>query len=261
MVGARVRLRGVRPGELVGGDRGETVGAEDFGDFGEVLFVGGVDGLVEPELPVDGLAGRGELLLPAFEVEADVGETFAVFDFEVWGVAEVGGGAGVGIVAGMFGEAGADGVLFDVKHGGAVVGGAQGQGTEVVFPQVAVGTLGEQNFAGMLRLEVAHEVGDAAFAEGFEDEVDVVGHQAEGVNTDFVAARETVEPVEIGEELGLGMEDALAAVAALVDVIDAAAFEGAMGAGGNFDGSAHIDKCVERGKILIYFQIIFRAPV
>lgn len=129
----------------------------------------------------------------------------------------------------------------------------------MVLPKMAVGLMLEEYLAGMLRLEVAHEVGDATFAERFEDEMDVVGHQAEGVNADFVAASESVESVEIGEELGLGMEDALAAIAALVDVVDAAAFEGAMGAGGNFDGSGHIDKWVERGKILTYFRFIFVA--
>ena len=255
-----LRLRGDGAGELVGGDGGEAVGTEDFGNCGEVLFVGGVDGLVETELPVDGLViRRGELLLPAFQVEADVGEAFAVMDFGVRGVAEMGRGAGVGVVGGALGEAGADGVLFDVEHGGAVMGGAQRQGAEVVFPEVAVGLVLEEDLAGVLRLEVAHEVGDAAFAKRFEDEMDVVGHQAEGVNADFVAASQAVEAVEIGEELGLGIEYSLAAIAALVDVIDAAAFEGAKGAGGNFDGSGHIDKCVERGKILTYFQIIFIA--
>ena len=131
----------------------------------------------------------------------------------------------------------------------------------MVFPEVTVGLMLEEYLAGMLRLEVAHEVGDATFAERFEDEMDVVGHQAEGVNADFVAASESVESVEIGEELGLGMEDALTTIAALVDVIDAAAFEGTMGAGGNFHGSGHMsghtDKWVERGKILTYFRFIF----
>jgi hypothetical protein len=45
------------------------------------------------------------------------------------------------------------------------------------------------------------------------------------VDADFVAAREAIEPVEVGEELELGVEDAPAFVAALVDMIDAAAFE------------------------------------
>ena len=64
--------------------------------------------------------------------------------------------------------------------------------------------------------------------------MDVVGHQTEGVDADFVTPREPVEPVEVGEELELGMEDAPTAVASLVDVVDAAAFEIA-------ERSAHIE--------------------
>lgn len=252
-----MRLRGDGAGELVGGDRSEAVGTEDFGNGGQVLLVGGIDGLVEPELPVDRLFGGGELFLPAFQVEAYMSEALTVMDFGVCGVAEMGGGAGVGVVASALGKAGANGILFDIEHGGAVVGGAERQGPEVVLPEVAVGLMLEEYLAGMLRLEVAHEVRDASFAERFEDEMDVVGHQAEGVNSDFVAASEAIEPVQIGEELGLGMEDALAAIAALVDVVDAAAFECAMGAGWNLDSPGHTDKWVERGKVLTYFRFIF----
>ena len=92
-------LGGYGAGELVSGDGSEAVGTEDFGNCGKVLFVGGVDGLVEPELPVDRLFGGGELVLPAFQVEAHVGEALTIMDFGVGGVAEMGGGAGVGGVA------------------------------------------------------------------------------------------------------------------------------------------------------------------
>ena len=139
------------------------------------------------------------------------------------------------------------------------MGGAQWQGPEVVFPEVAVGLLAEENFAGVLRLQVAHEVRDGAFAQGFEDEVDVIGHQTEGMDADFVTAGEAIETVEVGEQLGLGVEDALAAVAALVDVIALAAFERAQRARGWLGaGSSHIDKSFERGIILTYFQKYLR---
>jgi len=216
----------------VAGDGGDAVRPEDFGDEGEVLFVRGVEGVGEPVLPVDGLAGWGELFLPAAEVEVDLGEAFAVADFGERGIGEMGGGGGVGVVLRAAAHAGADGVLLNIEQGGAVVRGAEGDGAEVVFPKVAVGALALENFAGVLRLEVAHEVGDGAFAEGFEDEVDVVGHQAEAVDADFVAAREPVEAIGVGEELGLVVEDGLAAVAPLVDVIALAALEVALGAGG-----------------------------
>ena len=65
-------------------------------------------------------------------------------------------------------------------------------------------------------------MGDTPFDEGFEDEVDVIGHEAEGVDADAVAAGEAIEMVEVGDELGAGAEDGLLAAAALVDVVDLA---------------------------------------
>ena len=89
--------------------------------------------------------------------------------------------------------------------------------------------------------------------------MDVVGHQTEGMDADFVTAGEAIETVEVGQQLGLGVEDALAAVAALVDVIALAAFEGAQRARGWLGaGSSHIDKSFERGIILTYFQKYLR---
>lgn len=209
----------------MGGNGVDAVRAEDFDHFAEVLLVVWVEGFGEALLPVDGLSGRTELFLPALEVEADVGEAFAMVDLGVGQVGEVSGGAGVGVVGGAGGESGPDRVLFDVAEGGAVMGGAERPSAVVMFPQVAIGFAEKQDFAGMLRLEVAHEIGDAAFPGRLEDEMDVIGHQAEGMDADAVAARETVEAVEIGEELGLGLEDALALVATLIDVIGTAAFE------------------------------------
>jgi len=187
-----------------------------------------------------------------------LGEAFAVADFGEWGMCEMGGGGGIGIVLRAAAHAGADRVLFNIEQGGAVVGGAEGDGAEVVFPEVAVGPLALENFAGVLRLEVAHEVGDGAFAEGFENEVDVIGHQAEAVDTDFVAAGEPVEAVGVGEKLGLVVEHCLAAVTALIDVVALAALKVALGARWRLRAaSAHVNKWDERGKILIYFRFIF----
>ena len=48
----------------------------------------------------------------------------------------------------------------------------------------------------------------------------MVGHQAEGMDANLVAPGETIEEIEVVEELGAGLEDALFTAAALVDVID-----------------------------------------
>jgi hypothetical protein len=66
--------------------------------------------------------------------------------------------------------------LFDIEHRGAVVGGGERQGAEVMLPEVTVGFSQEKDFARVLGLEIAHEVGDAALAGGFEDQMDVIGH-------------------------------------------------------------------------------------
>ena len=80
-------------------------------------------------------------------------------------------------------------------------------------------------------------MGDAPLDEGFEEEVDVVGHEAEGVDADTVAAGEAIEMVEVGDELGAGAEDGLLAAAALVDVVDLAHMEVALaGRGGGVFG-------------------------
>lgn len=70
-----------------------------------------------------------------------------------------------------------------------------------------------------------HELRNTAFSLGFEEEMDVVGHEAKGVNADFAAAGDAVELEEVEEEVGGLEEDVLALGAALVDVVDVAAFE------------------------------------
>jgi len=78
--------------------------------------------------------------------------------------------------------------------------------------------------AGVLTLEELHEPGDRTAAEGFEEQVDVIGHQAEGVDADFVATGEVIEAVEVEDEVSGADERGLALRAALVDVVDLPAF-------------------------------------
>jgi len=72
-------------------------------------------------------------------------------------------------------------------------------------------------------LQLLHEAGNAVFAGGFDQEVDVVRHQTKGVEADTVAFGEDVDAVQVGDELVVGVEDVLLVVAALVDMVDLAA--------------------------------------
>ena len=180
----------------------------------------GVAGAAEPFGPVFVV---GEFFAPAGEVEADFALVVAVFEAVVGLLGSVGGGAGIVIDMGLFDHIGGGGILFDVEESGAVLGGGlDGFGVEVMAPEVAGESFGLVDFAGVVGLEVLHEAGDAPFGEGFEQEVDVIGHQAEGVDTDAEAAGEAIELVEVADEMGAGVEDALASASALIDVVDLA---------------------------------------
>jgi hypothetical protein len=70
-----------------------------------------------------------------------------------------------------------------------------------------------------------HEAGNCSAAQGCEHEVDVVGHEAKGVDANLVATGEEVEPVEVEEEVVGLVEFVLALRPTLVDVKDLAALE------------------------------------
>ena len=69
-----------------------------------------------------------------------------------------------------------------------------------------------------------HHLRDPPFPQRFKDEMDVVGHEAEGVDADAIAAGEAIKPVEVRDELSAGREDSLPAAASLVDMINFAHF-------------------------------------
>ena len=137
----------------------------------------------------------------------------------------------------------------------------------MIAPQVAGDAHGLMNAAGVMRLQMLHQLGDAPFTQRFEDEVDVVGHEAEGMDADAVAAGQAIEAVEVADELGTGLEDSLAAAAALVDVIDLPDGPVALlrrgGEESGFGLHAATDKWVSDAKILTYFRKIFArfAPI
>jgi len=131
----------------------------------------------------------------------------------------------VGIEMGLPGEVDGTGVALDVEQRFAILG-AVGDvfSVEVMVPEVAGGVLEAVHVARVLTLEELHEPGDRAAAKGLEEQVDVIGHQAEGVDADLVAAGEVVEAVEVEDEVSGADEGGLSLRAALVDVVDLPAF-------------------------------------
>ena len=189
--------------------------------------MGGVAAGLQPSGPV-GLFVGGEVegLAPAVQVELDGGFVAFVGDGEQGLVGGVGFGAGEIVQMGLFFELGGNGVAFDVEESFAVLGLRFDEfGVEMVVPEVALGVLVEGvHVAGVLGLEALHEARNGAFSQGFEQEMDVVGHEAKGVDADFVAAGEEVESVEVKDGVGGAEEGFVALGSALVDVIDLAAF-------------------------------------
>ena len=205
------------------------------------------------------MGGEVEGLVPSVQVELDGGFVAFVGDGEQGLVRGVGFGAGEIVQMGLFFELGGDRVAFDVEESFAILGlGFDEFGVEMVVPEVALGVLVEGvHVAGVLGLEALHESRNGAFAQGFEQEMDVVGHEAEGVDADAVAAGEAIEAVEVADELGTRLEDSLAAAAALVDVIELPDGPVALlGRGGDESGfglHGATDKWVSDAKILTYF--------
>ena len=54
-------------------------------------------------------------------------------------------------------------------------------------------SFGLVDLPGVVGLQLLHYLRYAPFGEGFEQEMDVVGHEAEGVDADAVAASEAIE--------------------------------------------------------------------
>ncbi len=206
-----------------------TVLAENLLDFDEVLVEGGGFGVLEPVGPIIGVA----LETPAVEVEVDGGLVGSVTDDGGGGVGGVSGGAGIGVLSGGSDESGGQGIAFGVDQGVAIVaGGLDPVDTEAVFPKVAVALLRAVDPAGMVGLELLHEAGDAIATGRFKDEVDVVGHEAEGMDADGVASSQHVKALEVDEELDFGVENRLLVIAALVDMVDLATLPISQAGGG-----------------------------
>ena len=93
-------------------------------------------------------------------------------------------------------------------------------GLEVVAPKVPIGVSQPVHIAGMIALQVLHQARDAAFPFGLKHEVDVVVHEAKGMDPDFVTAGESIKPVQVKNDVGFAIEDPLALRSTLIDMVD-----------------------------------------
>lgn len=127
---------------------------------------------------------------------------------------------------GLFANAGHDGVLFDIEQGRLVLGrGGNVLGLEVIPPKVPIGASQAIHIAGMIALQVLHQARDAAFPFGLKHEVDVIVHEAKGMDPDFVTASESIEPVQVEDHMGFAIKDPLALRSTLIDMVDLSALK------------------------------------
>lgn len=82
----------------------------------------------------------------------------------------------------------------------------------------------------------------------------MVGHEAEGVDTNLVAPGECIKAVEVEDEVGGVTEDVLALGTALVDMVDLTALEVAKAGRVRLGVTRHsTGKWVEGARVLTYF--------
>ena len=97
----------------------------------------------------------------------------------------------------------------------------------MMAPKVAIGASKAVHETSMVALQMLHESRNGVLSQRFKHEVDMVGHEAKGMDPDLAAAGEGIETVQVVDQLGFAIEDTLTLGSALIDVVDLAAFEGA----------------------------------
>ena len=167
-----------------------------------------------------------ELLLPALRIEFQDGLALASA-FQNHGLAgDMSFGAGVGPVLGSLHQASLDGVVLHIPHRCSIVLRAQALAAVVVLPGVSVSSSGQVQQAGVAGLEVSHEVGESALPRWFQDQVDVIGHAAEGMDAKGVAPGHEKQAVDVEQVESVVEKHPSAVIASLVDVIDLATAPG-----------------------------------
>lgn len=187
----------------------------------------GFTGAAQPSRPVGrAFSGDPEFLTPAREIELHL--SFPLMASErvnrlIFGVRD---GARECVAMGCFADTGHDGVLLDVEQGCLVLGrGGNVLGLEVVAPKVPIGMSQAIHVSGMIALQMLHQARDGTLPLRLEHEVDVVVHEAKGMDPDFVTAGELIEPVQVKNDVGFAIEDPLALRSALIDMVDLTALK------------------------------------
>jgi len=180
----------------------------------------------QPRRPIDTASLREfELFAPTIEMEFHLRSMTFVGDGEKRLVGNVSRSAGVCVEVGLLVRIARHGIALNVKQGLAVLRAALDEfRVEMVMPEVAGGMVEAVDVSRMLALEKLHEARNGTAAEWFEHEVDMVRHEAECVNSYFVATGQDVETIEIEDGVGGADEGRLALGAALVDVVNLSAF-------------------------------------
>ena len=144
---------------------------------------------------------------------------------------EAGWGAGPGELLGVGDDVGADGVAFDVGEGAPSVGGVEGDGVVAGLPEVAAGVAIDVDDAGVIGVEAAEGEGGGVGVVRDGDEVVVVGHEAVAEDFELVLGGVLGEEAEEEVAVAVGVEDLLAGIAALGEVVGEAGDDDAWAAG------------------------------
>ena len=144
---------------------------------------------------------------------------------------EAGGGAGPGELLGGGDNVGADRVAFDVGEGAPDVGGVEGDGVVAGLPEVAAGVAVDVDDAGVIGVEATEGDGGGVGVVGDGDEVVVVRHEAIAEDFELVFGGVLGEEAEEEVAVAVGVEDLLAGVAALGEVVGEAGDDDAWAAG------------------------------
>ncbi len=145
----------------------------------------------------------------------------------------------MGVKFGAVDELRGEGVSFDVAaEGEEVLIALDGEGFEAALVEVAVadGAVGDAPAHGVGVGEPAEEVGDLGGGGGADDEVPVVGHEAEGEDGEWDTGVGFEEDALEGGEVGGFFEEGDAAGGAVEDVVGVAF-------GGDAGASWHEGEC------------------
>lgn len=133
----------------------------------------------------------------------------------------MGCGAAPAPFPGLGAEACSDGVSLHVGEGPPEVEAIEGAGIEAVLPEMAMATVHAIDVLCVELVRAFEGLGQGGLLLRFDDQMNVVGHQAIALYTQGVSAGGFAEVLEIGPAVGVHKEHVLAVAGALCDVVGA----------------------------------------